>query len=369
MKINLISYHFGETGFGKYSQSLYNSLVNLRGNESIHKTHFDFESRKVKKGNGNIRIIKNDYKIPLIDNYLLFGMRNKNVLSREGYDINHILVQTLSFLNISPKIITCHDIIPFKAPQMFSDHLFNRLKYRGLKEADAIIAVSEYTKKDLINFGVNEEKIHRIYQGIEIKNSNIPKEQLCNKYGLPNEKEFILFVGMETPRKNFIRILKAFAKINNSAKNIHLIKVGIAGGKKFRKESLKIVKKLNLEKKVTFVGHVSDSELTGFYKMATLFIFPSLYEGFGRPVLEAMTCGTPVITSNTSSLPEVVGDAGIMVNPYDVNALAEAMERVLKSDKIQRVMRKNGLKRAKNFSWEKCAKETLKVYEKVLGEG
>ncbi|MEA3458002.1 MAG: glycosyltransferase family 1 protein, partial [Candidatus Thermoplasmatota archaeon] len=138
-------------------------------------------------------------------------------------------------------------------------------------------------------------------------------------------------------------------------------------GRKY-KEIFETINKLNLQNDVVFTGYVSDEDLPALYNAADLFVYPSIYEGFGLPPLEAMACGTPVITSNTSSLPEVVGDAGIMVDPPDVDRLADAMHEVLTNEGLRANMIKKGLGRAEMFSWEKCARETLEVYEEVYGE-
>jgi glycosyltransferase involved in cell wall biosynthesis len=128
------------------------------------------------------------------------------------------------------------------------------------------------------------------------------------------------------------------------------------------------VAQLGLQEQVTFTGYVPDEDLPALYNAAELFVFPSLYEGFGLPVLEAMACGAPVVTSNTSSLPEVAGDAAILVDPYDVNAIAQAMRQVLEDPALAEALRQKGLERAKLFTWEKTARQTIAVYEKVLGE-
>lgn len=364
-KVNLISYHFGENGIGKYGQALHESLTKLKGRQSVHRIWFDFASKRIVRTVSDSTIIKQSYKIPLIDNYLLFGIRNRSAIPRENESINHILSQTLSFLKVSPKVITCHDIIPFKISQGATDRI-EQLKYHGLREADAVIAISEHTKKDLIDFGVDEKKIHRIYHGVKKRIVSIPEAAISLKYNFPTGKRLILSVGTEKPRKNFTRLLQAFARAREYVGDAHIVKVGDAGGKKYRKRSLKTVKAMGLQNRITFTDHVSEDELTTIYDMADVLVFPSLYEGFGLPPLEAMASGTPVICSNISSLPEVVGSAGITVNPCDVDALAKAIIRVLGSDALQRKMKADGLEQAKQFSWEKCARETEKVYNKVL---
>lgn len=363
--VNLISYRFGENGIGKYEQALYKSLIKRNGRQSVHRICFDFASKSIVKTVLDSTIIKQSYPLPFIDNHLLFGMRNRNAISKEDGSINHIVSQTLSFLNVSPKVITCHDIIPYKIPMNITDRV-EQLKYRGLREADAVIAISEHTRKDLIDFGVDEKKIYCIYHGVKKQEVSIPEAAIKRKYNIPSGKQYILYVGTEKPRKNFVRLLQAFAMVREYVIDAYILKVGDAGGKKYRKQSLKTLKALGLLNRVTFTDHVSEEELTTFYDMADVFVFPSLYEGFGLPPLEAMASGTPVISSNISSLPEVIGNAGIMVNPYDVGALAKEIIRVLRSDTLQRKMKANGLEQAEQFTWDKCAKETEKVYEKVL---
>lgn len=366
-RINLISYHFGKTGFGKYGQALHRSLSNQMPVRSVNRICFDFESKRIVKTGPLLTSIKQCRKIPFFDNFLFFCFRNRNVLSGESGCLNHILCQTLSFLTVSHKIITCHDMIPFKMQQGIEDRI-GQFKYRGLKEAEAIIAISEHTRKDLIDFGIDEAKIHRIYLGVEQRQAVISPEEMRRKFNIPAGRRNLLYVGSEEPRKNFVRLLQAVAKIGDSAGSTHLIKVGAAGAKRFRDQSLKTVRALGLNSKVSFTGHVNEEELATFYAMADVFLFPSLYEGFGLPPLEAMASGTPVISSNSSSLPEIVGGAAIMINPHDVESLAKAIVMVLGSESLRKKMREKGLEQAGRFTWEKCADETAKVYDNVLSK-
>jgi len=191
-----------------------------------------------------------------------------------------------------------------------------------------------------------------------------------NRYGLP--ERFILYVGTIEPRKNLTTLLEAYAALTSRVSNlqypisnIHLV---IAGRKGWLYEGFfRRLRELGLEREVVFPGFVPDEDLPALYSAAELFVFPSLYEGFGLPPLEAMACGTPVITSNSSSLPEVVGEVGIMVEPRDVRALAEAMELVLTDEGKRREMREKGLRQAARFSWKRTAQETLEVYRSVVG--
>ena len=184
---------------------------------------------------------------------------------------------------------------------------------------------------------------------------------MFTKYSITGS--FILFVGNISPRKNILALLQAFNKLKKRGIKHKLV---IAGKKDQRYEQvLKTLNELNLGGEVIFTGYVPEEDLPKLYNAADLFVYPSLYEGFGLPILEAMACGTPVVASNVSSLPEVAGDAGLLVNPQDVDALTNAMYKVLTDDKLKESLIDKGLERAKFFSWEKTARETLEVYKEV----
>ena len=181
------------------------------------------------------------------------------------------------------------------------------------------------------------------------------------------ERPYILFVGSVEPRKNILRLLEAYHKVLKWSKRWQLV---IVGGRNYWKSSpvVQKVEQLGLQDQVKLTGYIPDEDLPAIYNGADLFCLPSLYEGFGLPVLEAMACGVPVITSNSSSLPEVAGDAAILSDPYNVDEIASAMERILEEPELAQELRQRGLARAAQFTWEKTARETIAVYEKVLGE-
>lgn len=174
-----------------------------------------------------------------------------------------------------------------------------------------------------------------------------------------------MYVGAEEPRKNIQVLINSFDKLKSKISQIKLLKVGTPNYLRVREKLLKQIESLNLQKDVIFAGYVPESELAKIYNAVDLFVFPSLYEGFGIPPLEAMACGTPVITSNSSSLPEVVGDAAIIIDPYDANKFAEEMYEVLTEDGLREEMIRKGLDRSKMFSWEKAARKTREIYEQV----
>ena len=182
----------------------------------------------------------------------------------------------------------------------------------------------------------------------------------------PLDKPYIIYVGSERPRKNLGRLFEAFAVLKKDFPDLKLVKAGTYGrSEEYRKQSMQQLKNLDITRDAIFLDYIPDIELARYYSSAILLAYPSLYEGFGLPPAEAMACGCPVVTSNISSLPEVVGDAGLLVDPYSTQSLAQAMRRVLTEDKLRDEMIVKGLEQAKKFSWEKTIEQTLEVYDKV----
>ncbi|PIU55851.1 MAG: hypothetical protein COS88_03665 [Chloroflexi bacterium CG07_land_8_20_14_0_80_51_10] len=270
------------------------------------------------------------------------------------------------FLN-RPFIITVHDLarccFPF-GRQSVSEKVLLNLDKMYIKRANHIIAVSESTKSDLVNYlKIPENKISVIYNGVE---HNVFKPYRVMPYHVRlHHKPYILYVGSERRRKNLDQLFQAFAALKREFPDLMLVKVGSPGRcKEFRSQTLKALSRLGITEDVIFVGHISEKDLAYYYSSAALLCYPSLYEGFGLPPLEAMACGCPVVTSNTSSLPEVVGEAGIMVNPYDTRSLVQAIRQVLTDRELRDKMVRKGLEQSKKFTWEKTAELTLQVYNK-----
>jgi glycosyltransferase involved in cell wall biosynthesis len=173
-----------------------------------------------------------------------------------------------------------------------------------------------------------------------------------------------LHIGTLNPRKNLSFLIEVFSKVRQNIPNIQLV---ITGKKGWYYENLfEMVDKLGLHKDVIFTGYIEDQEAPILYSAATIYAFPSLYEGFGLPPLEAMSCGTPIVASNTSSIPEVVGDAGVLLSPIDKIGWSKALQKVLSSTAEQKKMSNQSLERAKNFSWRKTAEKTISIYEEIL---
>jgi glycosyltransferase involved in cell wall biosynthesis len=235
------------------------------------------------------------------------------------------------------------------------------------REVDLIIAVSEATKKDTIEIlNIPEEKIRVVYEAApedlkQIKDKKII-EKVKKKYGIKGD--YLLSVATLEPRKNLKRIIEAW-RLVQSAKNKEQSLV-IAGKQGWGEDLNSKLKTRN--SKILFTGYVSREELSVLYSGANCFVFTSLYEGFGLPILEAMKCGCPVLTSNISSMPEVAGEAGILVNPLEVKDIARGIIEVIRDKEIREALRKKGFEQVKKFSWEKAARETLKLYEKAVKE-
>lgn len=276
-------------------------------------------------------------------------------------------------------VVTVHDLGAEYLPKMHQIKQGLYLKWITnfqLRSANRLIAVSWATKKDLVKkIGINPAKVEVVYEGFNEKLKQIKGDRLVNRLMYYNlkPKTYYLFVGTVQPRKNLERTIKAFSVhlrgVRLPKPLSHLggeLKLVIAGSKGWLSDEIyNLPKKLGIEGRVKFLGYVPDKDLPALYSGAIALVFPSLFEGFGLPILEAQACGCPVITSNVSSMPEVAGKGAILVDPYDVKAIAHAMIRVSES-KSQRVnLIKAGFENVKRFSWEQCAAQTLKVFENL----
>lgn len=290
------------------------------------------------------------------------------VLRRHKIDVYHGPNHILPCISNTGMVLTIHDMIAFsKWYKPISRFRVQRLLKTSAKRAHKIITVSENSKRDIIKIlGVPEEKVKVIYNGIDDVYEPIDDKRgldfVKTRYGITSR--FILHVGSLNPRKNIPRLIDAYNML--PAEILKEYELVIVGKKSWKADKIFAkTKKLGLEDRVIFTGFVADSDLPLLMNAADLLAFPSLYEGFGIPPLEAMACGTPVVASNTSSIPEVVGDAALLFDPYNVEEIANAMYRALTNEQLRDELRQKGFKRAKQFSWEKAARETLAVYEGV----
>ncbi|MGB3903440.1 MAG: glycosyltransferase family 1 protein [Anaerolineae bacterium] len=284
-------------------------------------------------------------------------------------DLFHATDHLLPRLARVRSVFTLHDLVFRFYPE--THKLLNRwfltlMMPRFLEAADAVIAVSEWTKKDAIElYGLDEDKVSVIYEGVNPRFRPASAERISalrHKYGIL--EKFILSVGTIEPRKNLTSLLEAYHSVRNGRRDLKLVIVGKKGW--LYEGFFRRLRELGLENEVIFPGFVPDEDLPSLYSAADLFVFPSLYEGFGLPVLEAMACGAPVVTSNTSSLPEVAGEAALLIDPRSLQALARAMRDVLGNKTLRDDLRARGPKHAAKFTWETAAHGTLAIYRSLL---
>ena len=290
-------------------------------------------------------------------------------IDREKIDLFHFL--STSFPKKKTKarsVVTIYDLthkyVPSnkKTKRFFAKESFDR----SITNADKIIAISESCKRDLLNFySLKEDKIHVVhlgynYQVAKLNESEI--EELRKKYEV--NYKFFLYAGWFLPHKNIERIIESFNIVKKRVCSEY--KLLLVGGKGFlRKKIETLIYRLGLTDSVMIVEHCSGEKLNFLYNAAEMFLYPSLYEGFGMPILEAMTTGTPVITSNLSSCPEVAGNAALFVNPYDIEEISLRMLDILNDTALRHDLINKGLMRTGNFSWKRNAEETVKVYQNL----
>ena len=273
-----------------------------------------------------------------------------------------------------PSVVTVHDLCFKLFPEAFSALRRPYYKFiipQSVKRCDSIIADSESTRNDILkHFGMGNGSVSAIHLGVDpVRFYHVAdkdeRASLREQYNLP--EHFILYVGTLEPRKNIPRLIRAFAYgVTSKGLPHHLVIAGRKGwmyGEIFRE-----VRSLNLEKKVHFPGFVQPSQLGVLYSMARSLAYPSLYEGFGLPCLEAMSCGTPVVTSDRSSLPELIQDCGLIVDPDSVDSIAGALNKICSDDECYGDLSVRGIQRARHFSWLTTAKKTVEVYIRTVAE-
>ncbi|MBI3610000.1 MAG: glycosyltransferase family 4 protein [Nitrospirae bacterium] len=270
-----------------------------------------------------------------------------------------------------PIVVTVFDLSLHLWPETHPKNrrkYFERYFYKRLPWAAHFITISEATKVQMVeHLDINPEKITVTHLGVDNDFRNIPVEAasgILSHYGL-TYGSYILYVGTLEPRKNINSLLQAYALLPKRIQKERTLV--LAGGRGWLMDRLEQeIRNLDIASTTVLTGYVPQEHLPALYNGATVFVYPSLYEGFGLPPLEAMACGTPVITSNVSSLPEVVGEAGIMVDPHDVKRLKDEIERVIEDLSHRSLLSKLGLERSRQFTWKACAKQTMDVYSRVL---
>ena len=272
-------------------------------------------------------------------------------------------------------VVTVHDLAFLRFPQWVTAdaaRYYGRVR-QAVRSAERVIAVSECTRRDVLELlQVPPEKVRVIYEaaGADFRPLDIPATSREFKGRHLAPKRFALFVGTIEPRKNLPTLLRAFRAMMDRHPDLEPHpRLVIAGEQGWLSESVfGLVHELHLSQEVAFIGRVSPEELLWLYNAARLLAFPSLYEGFGLPPLEAMSCGTPVIATRAGSVPEVVGEASLLVDPQDVEGWAETIARLWSDEALQGTLRARGLERATHFSWERAAQETLAIYREAVSQ-
>ncbi|MEA1937157.1 MAG: glycosyltransferase family 1 protein [Patescibacteria group bacterium] len=367
-----------KTGIEEYTVNLLSNMLCLDKNvkyrlfyNGYRKTELNYDWLKLP----NVELAQ--FKIPnrvldISSRVLNYPKIDELLKGVEVFFSPHIFLSSVS--QKCKTVTTFHDLSFEKYPEFYSRGKnywhFSMSPKKQARQADRIIAVSKSTKDDLVSsYDADPDKIEVIYSGVDnelgIENNELGILEVKKKYKLP--EKYILYLGTLEPRKNIIGLIKAFELFKKSYKlQAADYKLIIAGSKGWLyKDIFKTVNNSLAKNDIIFTGFIKDEDKSALYGNAELFVYPSFYEGFGFPPLEAMTYGTPVITSNFSSLPEAVGDAAIMINPYNLDELAEAMRMVLADDKLKEILIQKGFERVKKFNWQKCAEETLEVLKAV----
>jgi len=358
------------TGVGNYTYNLVKGLQKIGKGNDLLLVHSEESDEDVYRLAAEVivksspRWLNNMFTLP-------------NALSKLECDLVHFPAftgsQQRAYQKVKvPIVLTVHDLTPILFPEAHptKSALFWGKAFKAIvKHVTHWIAVSGNTKADLVKiFDIDPQNVTVVYEAADDIYKPYPDKQdlkglIRRKYGI--EKPFILYTGTLEPRKNIPTLLRAFAELKRKGFQHELVLIGGKGWK--YEEIFETIHQLGMNDQVIVPGYVPKEDLVAFYNAAEVFVYPSLYEGFGLPPLEAMACGTPVVVSNTSSLPEVVGDAGLLVDPLNVDGLTGAIEKLLVDEDLRQNLSKKALEKAGHFSWEGTAFRTWELYETLAG--
>ncbi|MEI2581708.1 glycosyltransferase family 4 protein [Scytonema sp. PRP1] len=349
---------------------LLKSRLNVRSlYDEIYPIFSSEDFQKIPKLLPKAIIIRGIFKLlRLFDAYLYFDNNN--------FDIFHSPYHKLpseEFTKDVPRLLTVHDIIPVATPELIVPILipyFKEILNSINHQKDWVVCNSEYTRQEFCEYtGMPLERtfvtplaaanhFHLVTDSAQIATAR-------QRYGIPDGNYFLSVGTHLEPRKNLAHLIHCFLELLSEQPNLDVNLVLVGSKRHTTGETINHPNFSRFSSRVVFTGYVDDEDLSAIYSGATAFIYPSIYEGFGLPTLEAMRCGTPVITSNTTSLPEVVGDAGILVDPKDKDALCQAMLNILTDSTLVQDLRQKGFARSQSFSWSKCAADTVEVYKLI----
>src|SRR3989338_2228688 len=350
-------------GIGRYVYNLIENLAAIdRRDEFTLLVNDDFLLPIVNKAS-NFKLLRVNIKWLSIEEQIRIPM----LLNKLRLNLFHAASFAVPVIQPCRTVAAIYDLIHMVFPEHYT--WLHRLYYQivlrqALRNAKMIITISESSKKDLLSYyDIPDNKIAIAYPAVESKFRPISDRSAIDdfkrRHGLPGH--FILHVGNRKKHKNIPGLIAAYSLLNERNKESHFL---VLSGPRDN-ETAALVGKFHVESRIIFAGDIAEDELPLIYNAADVFVFPSLYEGFGLPPLEAMACGVPVVTSNVSSLPEVVGPAGVTIDPKNSAAIALAIAQILSDANFKERLIKRGLAQAQRFSWENCARSTLKVYEKA----
>lgn len=362
-------YGYAQTGIGNYIRHLLKYIFKLDKENNYVIFLLPEEYDNFELPNERIRKIKVSAKWYGWKEQFLFPIE----LYKENLDLMHFTHFNSPVLYFKKSIVTIHDVTPYFFPGHKMKSVIRKIGFRtvffsSVKKASKVIAVSKNTKIDIVkHFKIKKNKIDVIYEGADgqfkVINNNQKITEIKKKYNIT--KPFIFYTGVWRNHKNLVGLVKAFGILKNKYKlNYQLV----LGGKEdpYYPEVRKTWEKLKLEKEIIRTGFIKQEELSLFYNAAEIFVIPSFYEGFGLIGLEAMSCGTPVVSSDKTSLPEVLGDAAIYFNPNNPEEMAEKMKLVLTDKKLYNELREKGFKQVEKYSWERMGGETIEIYDNIL---
>ncbi|MBI3255373.1 MAG: glycosyltransferase family 4 protein [Candidatus Andersenbacteria bacterium] len=375
MKIAYLTNSSPRSGVGSYAAGLRQALLS-KWEKSVREYSL-LDTRLVVEGEEKAVISKWPGFLGVKSvNWIRLGRQLPAYLSDE--DLVHATNQTLSFIRTDkPMVVTVHDIIELLEPQDKKAHILNRYLLSGIPKAAHIIAVSHYTKKTIQEYyGLSAGKITVIPNGIDTAifhpidnfSQTIGYAGLCRELKVTSQQPIVLYIGSDHLRKNVIAAVQAFAKFKEKQPQAVFIKVGEPGLPAGRQLLLEEIDRLKLRESVRFVGSATEDRLNEIYNLADVFMFPSTFEGFGLPPLQAMAAGTPVVCANATSLPEVVGEAALLHDPNDVAGFADSLLRLTQDEELKQTYRTAGLAQAKKFLWPEVALMTEKVYQSMINK-
>lgn len=350
------------TGVQRYAHEISNELIKV-GNGDVIAVF----PQRINSGNPQVNVVNNSFASIKGHTWEQFVL--PRYLNKLDADLLFSPCNT-GPLSVSNQVVTIHDVSVFKRSEDYNTNFVKWYRFilpRLAKKAARIITVSQFSKDELVEMlKISPEKIAKIYNGVgdnfKPQAWEVQKE-FINNMGLP--KRYVLVLGSKIKKKNYLGLLKAWEILTREEK-IKDVSLVIAGGTVNTQEANEITKLVARLPRVYDIGYIDNESLPQLYSSAEAFVFPSLYEGFGLPPLEAMACGTPVLVSNAASLPEVVGDAGIYIDPLNIEDMAKGIYKIITDKELQNDLSNKGLKRAKLFTWENTARETFKILEEAV---